>query len=284
MLIKLLIVILCLAVFFLILGIYDANRFVVDEQVIDSNKIKKNAKVVVFSDLHNRVYGDNNAKIKEVIERANPDFILIAGDLLTSKSNQKIEATKSLMRYMTKKCPVFYAMGNHETKLEMYADSFQFQLQTFLKECECDNLHILKNRHYFLDEYNIDICGLEIERNYFKRLKKQTLPLMHMKGLVDYTKKEALQILLAHNPAYFETYVEWGADITFSGHVHGGIMRLPVLGGVISPSLHLFPKYDGGIFKKDGKMMLLSRGLGVHSIPLRFFNPGEIHIIYINKI
>lgn len=64
-----------------------------------------------------------------------------------------------------------------------------------------------------------------------------------------------------------------------SGHVHGGIMRLPVFGGVLSPSLTLFPKYDGGRFSEGKSTMILSRGLGTHTIPLRVFNPGELVVI-----
>ena len=82
--------------------------------------------------------------------------------------------------------------------------------------------------------------------------------------------------MLAHNPAYFEAYASWGADLTLSGHVHGGIMRLPWLGGVLSTSLTLFPKYDGGEFRLGEKRMIVSRGLGSHTIPIRIFNPAEL--------
>ena len=91
-------------------------------------------------------------------------------------------------------------------------------------------------------------------------------------------------VLLAHNPEYFEAYAEWGANLTVSGHVHGGVVRVPFWGkGVISPRLRLFPKYDGGIFEQSGKIMLLSRGLGEHTIPIRVFNPGELWVIDFEK-
>ena len=68
-----------------------------------------------------------------------------------------------------------------------------------------------------------------------------------------------------------------------SGHVHGGIMRLPVLGGVLSPNMTLFPKYDGGRFDVGRSAMILSRGLGTHTIPLRIFNPGELVVLKLSK-
>ena len=79
--------------------------------------------------------------------------------------------------------------------------------------------------------------------------------------------------------AYFPAYAEWGADLVLSGHVHGGIMRLPLLGGVISPTLRLFPRYDGGLFQEGGSTMILGRGLGSHTIPIRIFNPGELVVV-----
>ena len=87
-------------------------------------------------------------------------------------------------------------------------------------------------------------------------------------------------VLLAHNPEYFSSYAEWGADLTLSGHVHGGVARVPIWGkGVISPGLKLFPKYDGGIFRKGQAVMVLSRGLGMHTIPIRLFHPGELWVV-----
>jgi len=83
--------------------------------------------------------------------------------------------------------------------------------------------------------------------------------------------------LIAHDPDYFPKYADWGADLVLSGHVHGGMVRVPFWGkGVVSPNVRLFPKYDGGEFTIGKSRMLLSRGLGMHTIPIRLFNPGEI--------
>ena len=100
-----------------------------------------------------------------------------------------------------------------------------------------------------------------------------------MKKRLGKADKDAFSLLLAHNPVWFEDYAAWGADLTLSGHVHGGVVRLPFLGGVLSTSFRLFPKYDGGYFTKEGKHMIISRGLGAHTIPLRLFNPAELVVI-----
>ena len=101
--------------------------------------------------------------------------------------------------------------------------------------------------------------------------------------MVGHSDKNRFQVLIAHNPQYFNEYTEWGADLTVSGHVHGGIVRLPLIGGVISPAIALFPRFDGGKFEKEGNTMILSRGLGTHTIHVRFYNPGEVCVIRIRK-
>lgn len=88
--------------------------------------------------------------------------------------------------------------------------------------------------------------------------------------------RRGYNILLAHNPNYFPVYARWGADLTFSGHIHGGMIRLPFVGGLLSPETLLFPKYDGGSYQIEDKTMILSRGLGRGSMGLRLFNSPEI--------
>ena len=87
----------------------------------------------------------------------------------------------------------------------------------------------------------------------------------YLPGILGQPSEEYFNILIAHDPDYFPKYADWGADLVLSGHVHGGMVRVPFWGkGVVSPNVRLFPKYDGGEFT-IGK-----------SIPIRLFNPGEI--------
>ena len=78
---------------------------------------------------------------------------------------------------------------------------------------------------------------------------------------------------------YFDSYAWWGADLTVSGHLHGGIIRIPGIGGIITPQAKLFPRYDAGQFKKNGKNLVVSRGLGTHTVNIRIFNPAELSVI-----
>ena len=88
---------------------------------------------------------------------------------------------------------------------------------------------------------------------------------------------DTYRILMAHNPAYMDVYWEWGADLVLSGHLHGGVVRLPLVGGVITPQMQLFPRYSGDMYKgKDGQSCVVSRGLGTHTVNVRLYNMAEL--------
>ena len=94
---------------------------------------------------------------------------------------------------------------------------------------------------------------------------------------------EGYNILLAHNPNYFPVYASWGADVTFCGHIHGGMIWLPLLGGILSPETILFPEYDGGSYQIEDKTMILSRGLGRGRMGIRLFNPPELVCVTLTR-
>ena len=95
--------------------------------------------------------------------------------------------------------------------------------------------------------------------------------------LVDKTSSDNLRILLAHEPQYFNDYVDSGVDIVFSGHAHGGQIRIPFTNiGLVAPNQGLFPKYTSGKYSEKDTSMYVSRGIGNSILPLRIFNCPEI--------
>lgn len=91
------------------------------------------------------------------------------------------------------------------------------------------------------------------------------------------------RIMLAHDPYFFERYCETDTKLVLAGHVHGGIGRLPFIGGIISPRFELFPKYSKGFYHEYDCSMIVSAGLGWHNLPIRFFNNPEVVIINFKK-
>ena len=113
----------------------------------------------------------------------------------------------------------------------------------------------------------------------YEKFKKHTVTPQDVRQCLGKADKGEYQILLAHNPAFFPAYKEWGADLTVSGHLHGGIIRIPGLGGVITPQFVLFPKYSGEMTVEGNQAIAVSRGLGTHTINLRFLNYAEVVVI-----
>ena len=143
---------------------------------------------------------------------------------------------------------------------------------------------MLENERVFLPRLNLEICGVEIDRTYYKRFKHKQMKGDYLPGLLGRSHQDCFELLLAHNPDYFKEYAAWGADLVLSGHIHGGVVKVPFLGGLISPMMHLFPKYDGGRFEEGDSSMILGRGLGMHTIPLRFLNPGELVVLHLEPL
>ena len=238
--------------------------------------------VVLLSDLHNKSYGNNNAELLQAIRHAKPEAVFISGDMLTSCDHgAEIDAAVALMDELTKKYPVYYANGNHESRIKNRADGTEVLYEKYKSTIQSFGVHLLENTHKYLEIQGMPIAvwGLELSKEYFRRGMPAQPSVETVRDLLGEPEESYYNILLAHHPSYFEAYAGWGADLTLSGHLHGGIVRLPFLGGVISPQIRLFPKYDRGMFDKNGKKLIVSAGLGAHTINIRINNPAELVII-----
>lgn len=268
-----------IAIILIWIMLYDSNRFVVVQHTFCDPRIKKNFRAVVLADVHNKQYGKGNERLITAIEELKPDAVLIAGDIITADPGKKNKKAIELMKELAARYPIYYGNGNHEHRLKLYPEEYGDMGEIYenaLKEMGIDRL---VNRHVEIEGTGIVVYGSEIDKQYFGRFRTEHMEPDYLKTLLGQVDGEKFNILIAHNPDYFLRYAQWGADLVLSGHVHGGMVRIPGWKGVVSPSVRLFPKYDGGVFK-DGKCtMLLSRGLGMHTIPIRLFNPGELLVV-----
>lgn len=234
--------------------------------------------IVVLADLHCCQFGKDNHRLIKRIDDISPDYIFMPGDLVTkymSTDHIKIRRMLSLVDTLSKKYPIYYSPGNHEIRLNDY-DVFKEKLGEM-------GVIYLENRGVVFPDPGIKVYGLDLPISWYRSHDELTADMIGEFMGEHRADDEHINILLAHDPRYFDAFVEWGADLTLSGHLHGGILRLPFVGGVISPYLRLFPRYDAGAYEKDGKKMIISRGLGTHHVRFRFFNLPEILIIKINK-
>lgn len=273
-------IIVILAVALLWVMLYDSNRFVIKRYTAEDKRIQKTCRGVLVTDLHNKRYGKNNEILLSAIKNQQPDFILIAGDVLTAKPGVALEPALQFLRALAGEYPIYYANGNHEHRLKLYPETYGDMAKRYGAALKEMGIEPLVNSHIDLPEYGIAVYGSEIDKMFYKRFKVRKMAEGYLPQILGQAPGERFTVLLAHNPDYFPQYAAWGADLTMSGHIHGGVARVPVWGkGVVSPAWHLFPKYDGGIFKEGKAVMLLSRGLGIHTIPVRVFNPAELWVV-----
>lgn len=268
------------AIIFIWVILYDSNRFVVREHSVTDRRIRKKARAVVLADLHNKRYGKENERLLEAIRAQKPDFILVAGDLVTAKPGKSLEPAIKLLRELARDYPIYYGNGNHEYRMKLYPRTYGNMAHEYGQALSELGIEPLINNRMVLAEYGIAVFGLEIGRELYRRFRVPEMPEEYMDDLLGQAEGDLFTVLLAHNPDYFPRYAAWGADLVLSGHVHGGVVRVPFFNrGVISPGLRLFPKYDGGIFREGKSTMVISRGLGMHTVYIRLFNPAELWVV-----
>lgn len=241
---------------------------------------KNPVKIAVLADLHNSFLNDGD-RIIDAVRKEQPDIIIAAGDMLLSHSDQRRENEKTakLINSLCGIAPLFYGMGNHETAVSN---------RSHLKHLWPDFLSNLTNKEVLLRNLSkniyvkgkkINIYGLELPEKYYKRFNKLKPTVEEINNLIGKSDNAAYNILIAHNPDFFKQYAKWGADLILSGHNHGGMVRIPFFGGIISPRPAIFPKYDYGLFKDEGAIMIVSAGMGSHSIKIRLNNKPELVIV-----
>lgn len=244
------------------------------------NGIKREKKIIFLSDLHNRMYGEENERLLESIRNQHPDLILIGGDMLVRKDGNSYDKTVHFLVKLPGICPVYCANGNHEQKLKELPDKYEQSYEEYKKALTASGIHMLENASETvkLDEVPVKLSGLEIPLGAYARFGKKELSLKEITDRIG-EHGDDYQILLAHHPGYMKEYLAYGADLILGGHYHGCVVQLPGIGGVISTNFTLFPKYSGGIYQEGEQTAVVSRGLGTHSVPLRLWNWPELIVL-----
>lgn len=266
--------------------IREVTTFQVTHYAISSPKlqnIEDEQKILFLSDLHSYTYGRGNQKLLEAIRRQNPALILIGGDMMIGIEDAKTEVAEELVLQLAKEYPVYYANGNHEQRMKLYPELYGTVYEEYRERLIRGGVHFLENESadLMLENVPLRLYGLEIPAECYGKWRKTSLSLEEVQARIGQAPIDAYGILLAHNPKFMETYLKWGADLVLSGHLHGGVVRLPKLGGVISPQGILFPRYSGEHTKAKEQDVVVSKGLGVHTIRVRFLNPAELIVLHL---
>lgn len=221
-------------------------------------------RIAQVSDLHNAELGHDHAYTLALLREAKPDIILLTGDLIDCHRTD-VETAVSFVEQAVKIAPCYYVTGNHEGYIpaEDYA-----KLEEALLSLEVTVLHG-ETVQLEKDGEILTLAGVDSPD-----FDTRAVPPSELCG-------EGFTVLLAHHPEFMEEYLAAGADVVFAGHAHGGQFRLPLIGGLYAPGQGLFPDYDAGLYAEtdaDGHTtyMVVSRGLGNSSFPLRLGNRPEV--------
>ncbi len=266
---------------------YEKNHLTVTEYTVTSRKLTEEwdgHTFVLLSDLHDKQFGPHNQTLLERIGQICPDRILSCGDLICTARNSKsdLHISLDLLRRLRDICPVTCANGNHEQRMRDCPQIFGAEYEWYVGQLREMGIEYLDNETLTVcgKESNLKIRGLDIEDAYYgKKGRKLPLPPTYLSDRLGASSKTDFEVLLAHSPMFLEEYAAWGADLVCSGHFHGGTIRLPLLGGVMTPQFQFFYKRDKGMHRIGDTAMIVSGGLGTHSVNIRLNNFPEIVVI-----
>lgn len=265
---------------FAILIIAFMIRLYIDNNVFETSYLEivdeeipmnfNNTKILQISDLHNKSYGKNNEVLLSKIDEIAPDYIFLTGDMVSSRDTD-FSVFYDFASKIGSKYDCYYILGNHELDLKNELRNNIYETLKSYKITVLDNEEIVLTRN----NDQINLYGMWYNPKYYIR---EEFTEENMKKIMGETT-DGFNILLTHNPDDFEIYADWGADLTFSGHVHGGMIRLPFIGGIISPNRTFFPKYDSGIYEYRDSKMVVSKGMSNGQTGIRVFNQPELVVL-----
>ena len=215
-------------------------------------------RIVQISDFHLKQFGTEEEQLIAAVEACAPDIIVMTGDIVDGEHDD-LSPLAQLLAGIHDLAPIYYVSGNHDLASDAVVQYDQMQ-DLFLTYGVTD----LDDRQETIYRNDAQICltGVQWRDVYFK-------------DYIPRADQAYFNILLYHCGDLFDLLSGYGYDLLMAGHIHGGVVRLPFVGGLVNTGGTLFPKYDGGAFENQYMSMVLSRGLGDADFP-RFYNRPEL--------
>lgn len=220
-------------------------------------------KIVQLSDLHGAEFGEDGMELVDKVGSLEPDMIALTGDFVTDEGD--LAAVEKLAARLVKLCPVYFISGNHE-----FGSGLAVKVRNILERA---GVKYLSNEYLTINRGDDEILlgGVEDPLAYADMLSPDELA-----QKMNDAAPDAFKILLGHRNYWMTEYPELPVDLIFCGHAHGGLIRIPGVGGLIGTDRRLFPDFDAGEYNNGRYTLIVSRGLG-NSVPIpRVFNRPEI--------
>ena len=270
-----------LIIFFVVNIIVSNCILTYNEYTVETEKIKGQTTFVAISDSEGRVFGENNSRLAEKVKDANPEFVMILGDMVDNE-NGDYSGVVALCKTLAKDYPVYYALGNHELSFSesengKYLENLKKAINstgatmlvnemTDFKTEDGDKITIAGLKQFPFFEYYAPDYDNEENKLFQKYLSQED--------------DSHYSILMCHCPeTYMWGFDEYNIDLMVSGHTHGGLFRIPFVGGVYAPEQGFMPKYTKGYYSNGNANMLISAGLNNSQNIPRLFNPLDVTVI-----
>ncbi len=231
-------------------------------------------RIVQLSDIHDSEFGENNIVLVNTVKELLPDAIFITGDFI-DRNRYDLEQSLVIIKQLNETAPIYFVTGNHEI-----STNDTVRIKNELSEL---GVQVLEDESLTIDSgkgEQIVIGGIEdpLSSNLDSKEYAEMVIDKAFKDVPD----AMFKILLSHRPELFDVYVDRQIDLVFSGHAHGGQIRMPGIGGLIAPGQGWFPQYTSGVHEMDDTSMIVSRGIGNSIVPVRVFNRPEVVVVTLN--
>ncbi|WP_208590138.1 metallophosphoesterase [Gracilibacillus suaedae] len=250
---------------------HDTNLFKVENLEITTSKLDRDQSFTVLqlTDLHNKQFGDNNAKLLNKIEQLDADVIVITGDLIDRKTDD-LQFSLEFADKLTMINPdIYFVTGNHEWENPLK--------ESFIQGLNDKGIRIIDNQNSVikLEEISFQLVGVGDPSTNHDDME------LAMSGL----NEDDMTILLSHAPDLSRAKYPEPVDVILSGHTHGGQIRIPLIGGVVAPDQGFFPKYDQGLFNiNEHQQLYIDSGLGTSVMDVRMFNQSQMTLIKVKGV
>jgi len=192
----------------------------------------------------------------------NPDMIIFTGDMFQEDElSEELLATTQAFFNSFEADYLYAVLGNHD----YFSESTLSKVKDIL---ETAGFTILTNQHEVITINNqtINIIGLD----------DLTYGDTYYQPILDTSKDYDNTIVLAHEPDSFDDVHPYPVQVMFSGHSHGGQIRLPFIGSLINvPGARI---YNERTYLKNDTRLYISFGLGQSVINVRMYDPHQIEI------
>lgn len=228
-------------------------------------------RIVELADLHGRVFGRGSRRLLASVRRAEPDLICIDGDLFDEHTD--LAMLPPLLRGLCAIAPVYYVTGNHEWRVP--------GLRGILAQMRACGVTVLQDDWRVLrrGEDALIVAGTDDPCGPAERKTPAEL----IADIRAEAGEAAFLLLLAHRNDQLPQWSALGVQAVLAGHCHGGVVRLPFVGGLFGTDRRLFPAWDAGLYRQGETALYVSRGLGYTNVHFRLFNRPEVAVIVLRR-